>query len=220
MTHSHHSQPPQDPWRGQQEQQYLPPPPGTMPMPVPPRPPRKLPVWAGIGIGLGALTMLLCVCGAVAAVINPPEDAEDPDKQSVVSTTTPDTQMSAPAATVEATPSSTPAKASTSPAPSPTRVYYANCDAVRAAGKSPLRKGQAGYRATLDRDRDGIACEPGETTPKPSPKRTTKPPAPTTDPRFDTCADAKAAGYGPYVRGKDPEYYWYRDQDKDGRVCE
>jgi hypothetical protein len=40
------------------------------------------------------------------------------------------------------------------------------------------------------------------------------------DPQFGTCADAKAADYGPYYRGKDPEYYWYRDGDKDGIACE
>lgn len=41
-----------------------------------------------------------------------------------------------------------------------------------------------------------------------------------TDPRFGTCADAKAAGYGPYVAGVDPEYSWYTDRDNDGVVCE
>lgn len=41
-----------------------------------------------------------------------------------------------------------------------------------------------------------------------------------TDPRFDTCAKAKAAGYGPYVSGVDPEYEWYRDGDGDGVNCE
>ena len=40
------------------------------------------------------------------------------------------------------------------------------------------------------------------------------------DPRFATCKAAKAAGFGPYVRGKDPEYSWYRDGDSDGTVCE
>ena len=44
--------------------------------------------------------------------------------------------------------------------PPPTSVYYANCDAVRAAGKAPLRAGQPGYETPrLDRDGDGIACE-------------------------------------------------------------
>jgi hypothetical protein len=38
-------------------------------------------------------------------------------------------------------------------------VYYANCTAVRAAGKAPLYRGQPGYRSALDRDNDGIACE-------------------------------------------------------------
>jgi hypothetical protein len=39
-------------------------------------------------------------------------------------------------------------------------VYYPNCDAVRAAGAAPLYRGQPGYRPPLDRDGDGIACEP------------------------------------------------------------
>jgi len=41
-----------------------------------------------------------------------------------------------------------------------------------------------------------------------------------TDPRFGTCKEAKANGYGPYTEGKDPEYDWYRDADSDGVVCE
>ena len=40
------------------------------------------------------------------------------------------------------------------------------------------------------------------------------------DPRFRTCGDAIAAGYGPYVRGRDAEYDWYVDADSDGVVCE
>ncbi|MCE6999576.1 excalibur calcium-binding domain-containing protein [Saccharothrix sp. S26] len=46
------------------------------------------------------------------------------------------------------------------PAPEPqANAYYANCDAVRAAGKAPLYANQPGYRAALDRDKDGVACE-------------------------------------------------------------
>ncbi|WP_336978036.1 excalibur calcium-binding domain-containing protein [Altererythrobacter fulvus] len=50
------------------------------------------------------------------------------------------------------------------PAPSPRRngsagTYYPNCAAARAAGAAPLRRGDPGYRAGLDRDDDGIACE-------------------------------------------------------------
>jgi len=44
--------------------------------------------------------------------------------------------------------------------PAPVEVYYANCDAVRAAGKAPLHRGDPGYREGLDRDNDGVACEP------------------------------------------------------------
>lgn len=40
------------------------------------------------------------------------------------------------------------------------------------------------------------------------------------DPRFKYCYEAIAAGYGPYYKDVDPEYYWYRDGDKDGVVCE
>jgi hypothetical protein len=70
-----------------------------------------------------------------------------------------------------------------------------------------------------------------EAAPKPAPKPAPSPskpatkPAPIvgspkTDPRFGTCKEAKAAGYGPYRSGVDPEYDWYRDRDKDGVVCE
>lgn len=35
---------------------------------------------------------------------------------------------------------------------------YADCEAVRAAGKAPLHKGDPGYSKKLDRDGDGVAC--------------------------------------------------------------
>jgi hypothetical protein len=49
-------------------------------------------------------------------------------------------------------------------APDPTlveqSVTYAGCNEVRAAGAAPLYAGQPGYRAEMDGDGDGIACEP------------------------------------------------------------
>ncbi|MBD58800.1 MAG: hypothetical protein CL808_01575 [Citromicrobium sp.] len=39
-------------------------------------------------------------------------------------------------------------------------AFYKNCDAARAAGAAPMRVGDPGYRVNLDRDGDGIACEP------------------------------------------------------------
>jgi hypothetical protein len=61
------------------------------------------------------------------------------------------------------------------------------------------------------------------TTPKPkptAPPTSVRPLVSTTDPRFGTCKEAKAQGYGPYVKNRDPEYSWYRDADHDGIVCE
>ena len=70
-------------------------------------------------------------------------------------------------------PSSTQASfASNSPAqqlaPSARRSYgdtrktgaYANCAEARAAGAAPVKIGEPGYGAHLDRDGDGIGCEP------------------------------------------------------------
>lgn len=42
----------------------------------------------------------------------------------------------------------------------PAGVYYRNCDAARAAGAAPIRRGQPGYRPEMDGDSDGVACEP------------------------------------------------------------
>ncbi|MEU8779841.1 excalibur calcium-binding domain-containing protein [Streptomyces sp. NPDC048606] len=38
-------------------------------------------------------------------------------------------------------------------------VSYKNCDAVRAAGAAPIRRGDPGYGKHLDKDGDGVACE-------------------------------------------------------------
>lgn len=55
------------------------------------------------------------------------------------------------------------APAKTTPVPTtpaaPSSVSYANCAAVRAAGKAPLYASQPGYSRKLDRDEDGVACE-------------------------------------------------------------
>jgi hypothetical protein len=36
---------------------------------------------------------------------------------------------------------------------------FANCTAARAAGAAPVRRGDPGYGAHLDRDDDGVGCE-------------------------------------------------------------
>lgn len=50
------------------------------------------------------------------------------------------------------------AKAAAKPKPL-ANVYFANCDAVRAAGADPIYAGQPGYSRKLDRDGDGVGCE-------------------------------------------------------------
>lgn len=49
---------------------------------------------------------------------------------------------------------------------------------------------------------------------------TTIPPQPQLDPRFESCEQAMKEGFGPYVKGEDPEYDWYPDTDRDGVVCD
>ncbi|MGI8537711.1 MAG: excalibur calcium-binding domain-containing protein [Mycobacteriales bacterium] len=66
------------------------------------------------------------------------------------SPTAPRTQAPPPAPRTQAPP---PTKAPTAGA------SYANCSEVKAAGAAPLRRGEPGYRAGLDRDNDGVACE-------------------------------------------------------------
>ncbi len=44
------------------------------------------------------------------------------------------------------------------PRPAASSVYYKNCAAVQAAGAAPIRRGDPGYRAALDRDGDGEGC--------------------------------------------------------------
>lgn len=39
-------------------------------------------------------------------------------------------------------------------------VYFRYCSEARAAGAAPIYRGQPGYASHLDRDGDGIACEP------------------------------------------------------------
>ena len=38
-------------------------------------------------------------------------------------------------------------------------VYYDSCDAARAAGQGPIARGEPGYRAALDPNGNGVACE-------------------------------------------------------------
>lgn len=67
-----------------------------------------------------------------------------------------------------------------------------------------------------------VTLSPTTTAAAPPPPAPAPPPPPVQqlDPRYATCAEVKAHGLGPYYRGQDVEYGWYRDQDNDGIVCE
>lgn len=43
--------------------------------------------------------------------------------------------------------------------PAPDRPFR-NCDEARAQGAAPVRRGDPGYGPHLDRDQDGVGCEP------------------------------------------------------------
>jgi hypothetical protein len=99
----------------------------------------------------------------------------------------------------------------------PAAPYYADCAAVRAAGKAPLQRGEPGYRSGLDGDADGIACE--LSTSKAS--TAAPPPAPPGGGSvyYANCAAARAAGAAPLYRGE-PGYRSGLDRDGDGVACE
>jgi endonuclease YncB( thermonuclease family) len=66
-----------------------------------------------------------------------------------------------PAPVTKAAPKPAPVQ-TTEEAPAPEQdsaAYYKNCTAAKAAGAAPLYRGEPGYRAALDRDGDGVACE-------------------------------------------------------------
>lgn len=86
--------------------------------------------------------------------VKAPEPTPEPTTAAPAPSPTP---APAPAAAPTQAPAPAPAAA---PAPAPAaEVYYANCTEARAAGAAPIYEGQPGYRAAMDRDGDGVACE-------------------------------------------------------------
>ncbi|GAA13661.1 GmrSD restriction endonuclease domain-containing protein [Gordonia alkanivorans] len=96
-----------------------------------------------------AIIRVLSSCGATAAA---PTTTERTETRTSTATPVPETTYTPPQ--LYAPPAET-----TPPVDAPSSAYYANCSAARAAGAAPLYAGQPGYRAKLDRDGDGVACE-------------------------------------------------------------
>ncbi len=113
---------------------------------------------------------------AAPPVTPPPAVSDSPDPDPLQRPSAPPREQVTP--TPATTPSSASSSAPSGPAiPSPTQeptttapdptseepapdVYYDNCDEAREAGAAPLSRGEPGYGPHLDRDDDGVACEP------------------------------------------------------------
>lgn len=121
-----------------------------------------------------------------------------------------------PAPTPTPTPTPTP-----KPKPKPA-FMYANCDAARAAGADPVHRGEYGYGPHLDRDGDGVGCEPysgGGTSGGSSSGGGGTSGGGSGSTYYKNCSAARAAGAAP-VRVGDPGYGRHLDRDGDGVGCE
>jgi len=94
-----------------------------------------------------------------AETTNPPAETTNPPPAETTTPPSAETTTPPPAEVLAPTPESTESATETPAAQADSGVYYANCAAARAAGAAPLNRGEPGYRAGLDRDHDGIACE-------------------------------------------------------------
>lgn len=106
-----------------------------------------------------ATSIVTPVSSTVAAVTTPTTTADVPVVPVGPTTTT---QAPPPPPPVVITTTTAPAPApfvAPAPAPSAPNVYYDNCKEARAAGAAPIMRGEPGYRAGLDRNNDGVACE-------------------------------------------------------------
>ncbi|WP_198171046.1 excalibur calcium-binding domain-containing protein [Actinoplanes awajinensis] len=201
----------------------FPPPYPTTVLPVSTRPPSRWKRWHKISLGvIGALVLFFCGIALFAPDPETPKKAADPGAAPAIAQPVTTTASSSAASAAPVRSSVVPT--SKSPAPKPQPVSYTDCDDVEAAGKAPIRKGQAGFQKKFDLDGDGKGCElNGDDNPllQDDEDQDSEPDEDAgTDPRFSSCAKANAAGYGPYQEGSDPEYDWYQDRDGDGEVCE
>lgn len=75
---------------------------------------------------------------------------------------------------------------------------------------------ETAYQTAYESAKNANVCA----TPSPVKPKPTSNPAIGTDTQYNTCREVKEHGLGPYYKGKDPEYSWYKDRDGDGVVCE
>ncbi|MFJ8972532.1 MULTISPECIES: excalibur calcium-binding domain-containing protein [Streptomyces] len=133
------------------------------------------------------------------------------------------------AATPEATPTANPTPAGNASKPpketDPAPAYYKNCDAARAAGAAPVEEGDPGYAPHLDRDGDGVGCEPwGESAASSGGGGTSGGSGGSGgggggSVSYANCTAVRDAGAAP-IRTGDPGYGRHLDRDGDGVGCE
>ncbi|QTI71596.1 excalibur calcium-binding domain-containing protein [Gordonia polyisoprenivorans] len=139
-----------------------------------------------MAIGLGIITVLVLMlfsCG-VGSAMHGSDKAAAPETRTVVSTVTATMTETTTATAVASTTTPAPTTSEQTGGPTVARglipqtttpittdapaapttdegssVYYSSCAQARAAGAAPLHVGDPGYRAGLDRDGDGVACE-------------------------------------------------------------
>ncbi|MEN3610104.1 excalibur calcium-binding domain-containing protein [Plantactinospora sp. ZYX-F-223] len=221
--------PPQDPWNRQQPPAAPGRPPIHPTQPLRPgRQPRKLTGAQRFGVavlGIFGLFVLAC-CGTSVISALSPDDA-DPDREPAAAQASSQPTTPAPVVVTSAPEPTPPATTAAAPPPPPKPtskappkpVYYKNCSAVRDAGEAPLRKGQPGYRAGLDRDGDGRACESAEGPAPGTGDDDNDDDGGSSSVYYKNCTAVRAAGADPIRRG-DPGYGRHLDRDGDGVGCE
>lgn len=120
-------------------------------------------------------------------------------------------------------PTPTPAAKPAAKATAPASVHYKNCDAARAAGAAPVEEGDPGYAPHLDRDGDGVGCEPwGESASSSGGSGSggsTSGGGGGGSTSYANCTAVRDAGAAP-IRAGDPSYGRHLDRDGDGVGCE
>ncbi|HEY5879855.1 MAG TPA: excalibur calcium-binding domain-containing protein [Nakamurella sp.] len=132
--------------------------------------------------------------GMIAALGVEPNGIDAVTTSLVTSTGTSTSDPVSSSPTVSST-STTTTTSSSSSSTTGSAVWYEDCAAVWAALGRALSAGEPGYRAALDRDGDGIACEWEITSTRPTPTPT-PPPPPTTTPTSAATVAVAADGGG------------------------
>jgi cell wall-associated NlpC family hydrolase len=100
--------------------------------------------------------------------------------------------------------------------------FYASCDDARAAGRGPINRGDSGYRAALDPNNNGVACEgtaAANTNASVNSNAGSSGTGSTDETFYASCDDARAAGRGPINRGESG-YRAALDPNDNGVACE